>query len=191
MWGLRVNDGEKQHGYSSTSLSNSSITGTSNRWIEPIGEKFVWLNIGHHRDDRDIRCGYCDLRSELMSNTVLRCSLLTSICIPSSVQIIGHNCFHSCCSLSSVTFEFRLKLSVMHSSNPHYCPLLTFSLVSWSRESGKEVHSVWWLVNLVHLFQQRFRHSTSKGMKIWNRICCVRFGFELPPVITGCCSPAQ
>jgi hypothetical protein len=49
--------------------------------------------------------------SRLEDSTFLGCSSLSSICIPSSVDIIGQKCFDSCASLSRVTFEDDSKLS--------------------------------------------------------------------------------
>jgi hypothetical protein len=49
--------------------------------------------------------------SSLERALFLKCSSLSSICIPSSIECICENCFSECRSLSRVTFESGSSLS--------------------------------------------------------------------------------
>jgi hypothetical protein len=49
---------------------------------------------------------------------------LRSICIPSSVEIMGDSCFGSCTSLSSLTFESGSKIARINWGIAPACPLL-------------------------------------------------------------------
>jgi hypothetical protein len=53
----------------------------------------------------------------------LHCSSLSSICIPSSVEMLGESCFFGCEGLSNVTFEPGSQFS----SVPEACWMATYA----------------------------------------------------------------
>jgi hypothetical protein len=58
-------------------------------------------------------------------SAVSSCSSLRSICIPSSVEKLGKDCFSLCESLSTVTFESGSKLSSIEEFAFAYCSSLS------------------------------------------------------------------
>jgi hypothetical protein len=65
------------------------------------------------------------------------CSSLSSICIPSSVEILCEKCFCYCASLSNLTFESESKLSRIGESAFRHCSSLPWTFLRSSQVNSR------------------------------------------------------
>jgi hypothetical protein len=63
--------------------------------------------------------------SSIAESAFTECSSLASILIPSSLEMLGNECFSGCESLSMVTFESGSQLSSIGEYAFHFCPSLS------------------------------------------------------------------